>query len=87
MACIFQAKIGGELAPFIGLRNDNTDINTKITTYNTGVTDADSGILGKERRRKKLWIIRDILDFYNKKRCEAEVVWSRRSKNKIQGSK
>ena len=53
-------------------------INIMITTYNTVVTDAASEILGKERRRKKPWITRDVLDLRDerrhlkKKRYEAE---------------
>ena len=38
------------------------DINTMITTYNTSVTDAAGEILGKERRREKPWVTRDVLD-------------------------
>ena len=53
VACTFQATIGGKFAPLIGLRDDDMDIDTMITTYNTVVTDASSEILGKERRRKK----------------------------------
>ena len=53
MACIFQATIGGKFAPFIGLSDEDMDMDTMITTYNTAVTDAASEILGKERRRKK----------------------------------
>ena len=62
------------------------DNNTMITTYNTAVTDAASEILGKERRRKKPWVTRDVLDLcderrkFKKKRYEAEGA-------KIQGSK
>ena len=49
-----------------------------ITTYNTAVTDAASEILGKERRRKKPWVTKDVLDLCDerrdlkKKRYEAE---------------
>ena len=49
-----------------------------ITTHNTAVTDAASGILGKERRRKKTWVTKDVLDLWDersylkKKRYEAE---------------
>ena len=52
-------------------------MNTK-KTYNTVVTDATSEILGKERRRKKPWVIKDVLDLCDerrdlkKKRYEAE---------------
>ena len=59
MACTFQATIGGKFAPLVGLRDEDMDINTMITTYNT-VTDAASEILSKERRRKKLWVTKDI---------------------------
>ena len=52
MACTFQATIGGKFAPLIGLSDEDMDIDTMITTYNTAVTDAASKILGKERRRK-----------------------------------
>ena len=39
------------------------DIDTMITTNNTAVTDAASEIPGKERRRKKSWVTKDVLDF------------------------
>ena len=78
VACTFQATIGGKFAPLIGLRDEDMDIETMITTYNTAVTDAASEILGKKRRRKKPWVIRDVLDLCDermdlkKKRYEAE---------------
>ena len=53
VACTFQATIGGKFGPLIGLRHEDMDIDTMITTYNTAVTNAASEILGKERRRKK----------------------------------
>ena len=52
VACTFQATLGGKFAPHIGLSDEDMDIDTVITTYNTAVTDAASEILGKERRRK-----------------------------------
>ena len=54
------------------------DIDTMITTYNTAVTDAASEILGKEHRRKKPWVTKDVLDlcdegrYLKKKPYEAE---------------
>ena len=48
VACTFQATIGGKFAPLIGLSDEDMDINTMITTYNTAVTDAASEILGKK---------------------------------------
>ena len=53
VACTFRATIDGKFAPLIGLSDEDMDIDTMITTYNTAVTDAASEILGKERRRKK----------------------------------
>ena len=44
------------------------DIDTMITTYNTAVTDAASEILGKERRRKKPWVTKDVLDLCDERR-------------------
>ena len=40
MACTSQATICGKYTPLIGLRDEDMDINTMITTYNTAVTDA-----------------------------------------------
>ena len=80
VACTFQATIGEKFAPLIGLRDEDMDINTMITTYNTAVTDAASEIFGKEGRRKKPWVTRDVLDLCDdrrnlkKKRYEAEGV-------------
>ena len=44
------------------------DIDTMFTTYNTAVTDAASDILGKERRSKKPWVTKDVLDLCDKRR-------------------
>ena len=78
VACTFQATIGGKFAPLIGLSDEDMDMDTMITTYNTAVTDAASEILGKERSRKKPWVTIDVLDLCDdrrdlkKKRYEAE---------------
>ena len=86
VACTFQATIGRKLAPLIGLSDEDMGIGTIITTYNTAVTDAASEILGKERRRRKPWVTKDVLDHCDerrdlkKKRYEAEGA-------KIHGSK
>ena len=53
MACTFQAMIGWKFAQLIGLTDEDMDINTMITTYNTAVTDAASEKVGKECHRKK----------------------------------
>ena len=38
-----------------------------ISTYNTAVNNVASKILGKERRRKKTWVTRDVLDLCNER--------------------
>ena len=58
--------------------HEDMDMDTMITTYNTAVTDAACEILGKERRRKKPWVTKDVIDLCDerrdlkKKRYEAE---------------
>ena len=77
MGCTFQATTGGKFASLIALRGEDMDINTMITTYNTAVADAASEIRGKERRKKKLWVTKDLLDlcderrYFKKKQYEA----------------
>ena len=68
VACAFQSTVGEKFAPLIGLKDEGTDINTMITTYNTAVSDAASEILGKEYHRKKPWVTRDVLDLCDEKR-------------------
>ena len=48
VACTFQAMTGGKIPPLTRLRDEDMDINTMITTYNTAVTDAASEVLGKD---------------------------------------
>ena len=48
-ACTFQATIGGTFAPFIGLSDEDMNIDAMITTCNPTASE----IIGKERRRKK----------------------------------
>ena len=75
---VIFASDSGKFAPLIGLRDEDMDINTMITTYNTAVTDAAREILGKERRRKKPWVTKDVPNLCDerrdlkKKRYEAE---------------
>ena len=67
MACTAQATICGKFLPLIGLRDEDMDINTMITTYNTAVTDAASEILGNKCRRKMPWVTRDVLDLFDER--------------------
>ena len=73
MAHTFQATIGGKFAPQIGLRDENMDINTMITIYYTAVTDVASEILGNERRRKTLWVTKNVLSL-----CDESVTFVKR---------
>ena len=68
MACTFQATICGKFTPLVGLRDEDMDINTMITTYNTAVTDTASEILEKERHRKMPWVTRDVRNLFDERR-------------------
>ena len=86
---LFKVTIDGKFAPLIGLRDEDMDMDTMITTYNTAVTDTASEILGKARRRKKPWVTRVVLDLCDerrnlkKKRYEAEGANEYREANKM----
>ena len=45
----FQAMIGGKFAPPTIMSNEDTDLDSMITTFNTAVTETASEILGKHR--------------------------------------
>ena len=60
--------IGGRFAPLTIMSNEDTDIDSMITTFNTAATETASEILGKHRRKKKPWITADILDLCDKRR-------------------
>ena len=47
----FQAMIGGRFAPLTIMSNDDTDIDSMITTFNTAVTETASEILGKHHQK------------------------------------
>ena len=64
----FQAMIGGRFAPLTIMSNDDTDIDSMITIFNTAVTETASEILGKHRQKKKPWITAEILDLCDKRR-------------------
>ena len=88
MACTLKATISGKIEPLIGLRAEDMDITTMITTYKIAVTDAASDILGKEHRKEKSSVTKDILDHCDerkdlkKKRYETEGAIQYREANK-----
>ena len=49
----FQGMIGGRFAPLTIMSNEDTDIDSMITTCNTAVAETASEILGKHRQKKK----------------------------------
>ena len=59
---------GGRFAPLTFMSNEDTDIDSMITTFNTAVTETASEILGKHRQKKKTWITAEILDLCDKRR-------------------
>ena len=64
----FQTMIGGRFAPLTIMNNEDTDIDSMITTFNTAVTETASEILGEHRQKKKPWITAEILDLCDKRR-------------------
>ena len=63
-----QAMIGGKFAPLTIMSNEDTHIDSIITTFNTAVTETASEILGKHRQKKKPWITAEILDLCDRRR-------------------
>ena len=45
--------IGRRFAPLTIMSNEDTDIDSMITTFNTAVIETASEILGKHRQKKK----------------------------------
>ena len=65
----FQAILGGKFVPLTIMRNENIDIDSMITTFNTAVTETASEILGKHRQKKKKPLVTaEILDLCDKRR-------------------
>ena len=57
----FQAMIGGRFAPLTIMSNEDTDIDSMITTFNKAVTETASEILGKHRQKKNLGLLQKFL--------------------------
>ena len=49
----FQAMISGKFAPLTIMNNEDTDLDSMITTFKTAVTETASEIFGKHRQKKK----------------------------------
>ena len=61
--------IGGRFAPLTIMSNEDTDIDSMITTFNTAVTETASEILDKYRQKKKTWVTAEIPDLCDKRRA------------------
>ena len=60
--------IGGKFVPLTIMDNEDTDLDSMITTFNTAVTETASEILGKHRQNKKPWVSAEILDLCYRRR-------------------
>ena len=60
--------ICSEFAPLIIINNEDADMGSMITPFDTAVTETASEILGKHRQKKKPWVNAEILDPYDKRR-------------------
>ena len=50
------------------MNNEDADMDSMVTTFNTAVTETASEILGKQCQKKKSWVSADILDLCHKRR-------------------
>ena len=57
-----QATIGGRFAPLATLVDEAADLDSMVTHFNKAVTDTADELLGKQRRKRKPWVIPEILD-------------------------
>ena len=64
----FQAMIGGRFTPLTIMSNEYTELNAKVTTFNTAVTETASKILGKHHQKKKPWVTAIFFYLCNKRR-------------------
>ena len=64
----FKATTGRKFAPPTIMNNEDTDMDSMITNFNTAVTESASEIFGKHRQKKKPWVTAEILDLCDKRR-------------------
>ena len=57
-----------KFAPLTIMNNEDTDLDSVITTFNTAETETAREILGKHRQKKKPWVTAEILDLCDKRR-------------------
>ena len=59
--------IGGKFAPLTIMNNEDTDMDSMITTFNSAVTETASEILGKHHQKKNTWVTAEVLDLCDKR--------------------
>ena len=64
----FQALIGGKFASLTIMNNEDTDMDSIISTFNTAVSEKASEILGKHCQKKNPGVTAEILDLCDKRR-------------------
>ena len=60
--------ISGKFAPLTIMNNEDADIDSVITIFNTAVTETTSETLGKHRQKKKPWVTAKIPDVCDERR-------------------
>ena len=65
---IFQAMIGRKFTPLTIMSNEDTDLDSMITTFNTAATETASEILGKHHQKKNPGVTAEILDLCDRRR-------------------
>ena len=60
--------IGGKFAPLTIMDDEDTDLDSMITIFNTAVTETASEILGRHLQKKNPWVTAEILDLCDKRR-------------------
>ena len=63
----FQAVIGGKFAPLTIMDNEDPDLDSMISTFNTEMIETASKILGKKRQKKNPWVAAETLSLCNKR--------------------
>ena len=64
----FQAMIGGKFAPLTIMDNEDTDLDSMITIFNTAIIETAGYIRGKHRQNKKTGVTAEILDLCDRRR-------------------
>ena len=64
----FQAMLGEKFAPLTIMNNEDTDMDSMITTFSTAVTETATEIPGKHCQKKKPWGTAEILGLCDKRR-------------------